>query len=157
MPKHFNYRVKLNANIVHLTSNYLMDWIRTGEGRPESLEVEKRGEVTEILAICTIVHNSCSAYTGWQWSPLVFVSVKWQVAQLMLTIQYLSVYHYVFIIIKTSGSESRGQEEAVCTRISGLRDHYSELSLSLLQTQHFLLRRTNSWTIDWIGLTILRN
>ena len=30
-------------------------------------------------------------------------------------------------IIKTSGSESRGQEEAVCTRISGLRDHYSEL------------------------------
>ena len=28
--------------------------------------------------------------------------------------------------IKTSGSESRGQEEAVCTRISGLRDHYSE-------------------------------
>ena len=26
-----------------------------------------------------------------------------------------------------SGSESRGQEEAVCTRISGLRDHYSEL------------------------------
>ena len=29
--------------------------------------------------------------------------------------------------IKTSGSESRGQEEAVCTRISGLRDHYSEL------------------------------
>ena len=30
-------------------------------------------------------------------------------------------------VIKTSGSESRGQEEAVCTRISGLRDHYSEL------------------------------
>ena len=30
-------------------------------------------------------------------------------------------------IIKTSGSESRGQEEAVCTRNSGLRDHYSEL------------------------------
>ena len=26
-----------------------------------------------------------------------------------------------------SGSESQGQEEAVCTRISGLHDHYSEL------------------------------
>ena len=31
------------------------------------------------------------------------------------------------IYIKTSGSESRGQEEAVWTRISGLCDHYSEL------------------------------
>ena len=33
----------------------------------------------------------------------------------------------ITIMIKTSGSESRGQEEAVCTRISGLLDHYSEL------------------------------
>ena len=31
------------------------------------------------------------------------------------------------IRIKTSGSESRGQEEAVCTSISGLRDHYGDL------------------------------
>ena len=29
--------------------------------------------------------------------------------------------------IKTSGSELRGQEEAACTHISGLHDHYSEL------------------------------
>ena len=28
--------------------------------------------------------------------------------------------------IKTSGSELRGQEEAACTRISGLCDHYSD-------------------------------
>ena len=31
------------------------------------------------------------------------------------------------LYIKTSGSESRGQEEAACMRISGLCDHYSEL------------------------------
>ena len=36
------------------------------------------------------------------------------------------MYIYSYICIKTSGSESRGQEEAVCTRISGLRDHYSD-------------------------------
>ena len=34
---------------------------------------------------------------------------------------------YNFFNIKTSGSESRGQEEAACTGISGQRDHYSEL------------------------------
>ena len=65
-------------------------------------------------------------------------------------------------VIKTSGSESRGQEEAVCTRISDLRDHYSELfaqmdglnflnavaqpllqlSLSLLQAWYFLPSET---------------
>ena len=28
--------------------------------------------------------------------------------------------------IKTSGSESRGQEEAACTRVLGLCDHYSD-------------------------------
>ena len=32
------------------------------------------------------------------------------------------------LVIKTHGSESRGQEEAACTRVfSGLRDHYNEL------------------------------
>ena len=30
-------------------------------------------------------------------------------------------------VIKTSGSESRGQEEAACMRVLGLCDHYSEL------------------------------
>ena len=30
-------------------------------------------------------------------------------------------------IIKMSGSESLGQEEAACMRISGLCDHYSKL------------------------------
>ena len=30
-------------------------------------------------------------------------------------------------LIKTSGSESRGQEEAACMRVLGLCDHYSEL------------------------------
>ena len=59
---------------------------------------------------------------------------------------------------------------------SGLHDHYSELftrmiglkfwnavaqpllqlSFSLLQTQHFLLSTTNSWTIDYIGQPFLR-
>ena len=29
--------------------------------------------------------------------------------------------------IKTSGSESRGQEEAACMRVLGLCDHYSKL------------------------------
>ena len=29
--------------------------------------------------------------------------------------------------IKTSGSESRGQEEAACMHVLGLCDHYSEL------------------------------
>ena len=29
--------------------------------------------------------------------------------------------------IKTSGSESRGQEEAACMRVLGLCDHYREL------------------------------
>ena len=32
-----------------------------------------------------------------------------------------------FNVIKTSGSESRGQEEAACMRVLGLCDHYSEL------------------------------
>ena len=31
------------------------------------------------------------------------------------------------LCIKTHGSESQGQEEAACTRVSGLCDHYSEL------------------------------
>ena len=31
------------------------------------------------------------------------------------------------VLIKTSGSESRGQEEAACMRVLGLCDHYSEL------------------------------
>ena len=33
----------------------------------------------------------------------------------------------VYMCIKTSDSESRGQEEAACTRVLGLCDHYSEL------------------------------
>ena len=31
------------------------------------------------------------------------------------------------LFIKTYGSESQGQEEAACTSVFSLRDHYSEL------------------------------
>ena len=31
-----------------------------------------------------------------------------------------------WLLIKTSGSESRGQEEAACMRVLGLCDHYSD-------------------------------
>ena len=68
------------------------------------------------------------------------------------------------LTIKTSGSESQGQEEAQACACSDQCDHYSELftrmvdlnfynaiaqpllqlSLGLLQTQYFLLRKTNS-------------
>ena len=34
---------------------------------------------------------------------------------------------FILHTIKTSGSESRGQEEAACMRVLGLCDHYSEL------------------------------
>ena len=40
------------------------------------------------------------------------------------TYQY---YEDKYLEIKMSGSELQGQEEAACTRISGLRDHYSKL------------------------------
>ena len=50
----------------------------------------------------------------------------------MYVVMYVEVYVckgvcMYMLAIKMSGSESRGQEEAVCTHISGLRDHYSEL------------------------------
>ena len=44
----------------------------------------------------------------------------------MPPVLYIFIYIYIYIYIKTSGNELRGQEEAVCTRISGLRDHYSD-------------------------------
>ena len=45
-----------------------------------------------------------------------------------MLLEYVNKYYIATHTIKTSSSESRGEEEAACIYVSsGLRDHYSEL------------------------------
>ena len=71
------------------------------------------------------LHN-IHLFISWHLSPVLYV--LYIIHNLFEFLIDFCIYDDILDTIKTSGSESRGQEEAVCIDASsGLRDHYSEL------------------------------